>query len=108
MRLARDAGPALRCASLDSLRRLQERRALPLALEALGHRETELAALEYLGELGGPEAAEAGGTSHRKKPLLQTPPRGDPLLAGGRGPAGAAVAPGGGPRCAGAGVSGAR
>jgi putative membrane-bound dehydrogenase-like protein len=66
LRLARDADPALRAASLDSLRRLQERRALPLALEALGHRETELAALEYLGELGGSESAEAVAGSAEK------------------------------------------
>jgi putative membrane-bound dehydrogenase-like protein len=49
------ADPDLRGATLDALRQLDEPRALPSALDALGTRETQLAALRYLENLGGPE-----------------------------------------------------
>ncbi len=52
--LSRDADSLVRMASLDALRLLHEPRALPLAVAALGARETQLAALQYLEDLGGP------------------------------------------------------
>jgi HEAT repeat protein len=54
LNLAQSADGALRRASLDSLRALKEPRAVPLAAAALSHRETQLAALACLAELGGP------------------------------------------------------
>jgi putative heme-binding domain-containing protein len=53
--LARDNDPATRSASLDSLRRLREPGAVAAAVAALEHPLTQLAALEYLEEFGGPE-----------------------------------------------------
>jgi putative heme-binding domain-containing protein len=55
LNLARDAEPGLRGAALDALRLMHEPRALSLAVAALGVRETQLAALECLDDLGGPE-----------------------------------------------------
>jgi putative heme-binding domain-containing protein len=59
LKLATDVDPTLRRASLDSLRRLREPRAVPLAVAALGDRRLEIQALECLGELGSPEQASA-------------------------------------------------
>jgi putative membrane-bound dehydrogenase-like protein len=53
--LARDRDPNLRNASLDALRLLGERRVIPIAVAALGTRETQLAALRCLEGLSGPE-----------------------------------------------------
>lgn len=50
----RDADSGVRRASIESLRLLREPRGLPIALAALEDRETEMAALECIGELGGP------------------------------------------------------
>jgi putative membrane-bound dehydrogenase-like protein len=57
--LARDADAGVRRGSLDSLRLLREPRAVPLAVAALTDRETEVAALQCLAELGGPGQAKA-------------------------------------------------
>ena len=59
LRLSKDADPAVRRASLDSLRLLLEPRGIPLAVTALADRQTQTAALIYLGELGGPDQAQA-------------------------------------------------
>jgi putative membrane-bound dehydrogenase-like protein len=50
---------ALRRASLESLRLLKESRAVPLAVSALAHPETQAAALDCIADLGGPEQAKA-------------------------------------------------
>jgi putative membrane-bound dehydrogenase-like protein len=55
LKLAKDADGLVRQASLAALASLRESRALPLALSALADRETEMAALECIGVLGGPE-----------------------------------------------------
>jgi putative membrane-bound dehydrogenase-like protein len=57
LKLGADADPVMRRACLDSLRRLREPRAVPLAVVALGDRQLEIKALECLRELGGPEQA---------------------------------------------------
>jgi putative heme-binding domain-containing protein len=59
LELAASGAPALRSVALESLRLLREPRAVPLALRALLERESALAALECLGDLGGPEHAAA-------------------------------------------------
>jgi putative heme-binding domain-containing protein len=59
LKLAADGDPAVRRASLDSLRRLQEPRVVPLAVAALSDRQLEIKALECLRELGGPAQAPA-------------------------------------------------
>jgi putative membrane-bound dehydrogenase-like protein len=55
MTLARDSDPATRSASLDSLRLLGEQSAISIAVDALKHSATQLAALNYLEEFGGPK-----------------------------------------------------
>jgi putative heme-binding domain-containing protein len=57
--LARDKDLTVRSASLDSLRQLEERRVVPLAVEALADRTTQLSALACLAELGGPGQSAA-------------------------------------------------
>jgi putative membrane-bound dehydrogenase-like protein len=59
LRLAQDDEPAVRRASLESLRVLGEGSAVPLAVAALANRETQTAALTYLGEFGGPDQAQS-------------------------------------------------
>jgi len=59
LRLATDADPQLRRASLDALRQLKEPRVVPLAARALADRTTQLTALLCLAELGGPEQSAA-------------------------------------------------
>ena len=55
LELARDSEPPLRRACLVTLQQLGDDRAVELAVEALSQRDTLLAALEYLADLGGPE-----------------------------------------------------
>jgi putative membrane-bound dehydrogenase-like protein len=55
LELTRDPDAGVRRAALDSLRQLREPRALPLAIAALSDRETELSAVNCIGELGGPD-----------------------------------------------------
>src|SRR5207249_2964374 len=55
LRLARDADGNVRRSALEALRRLRERRVLPLAVASLDDPETSLKALECVGELGGVE-----------------------------------------------------
>jgi putative membrane-bound dehydrogenase-like protein len=54
-----DQEPEIRSASLAALRRLHQPRAVGAALAALEHAASELAAIEYLAEFGGPEHAGA-------------------------------------------------
>ncbi len=68
LKLVRDADPEVRRSSLDALRRLREVRALPIAVAALDDPETTLKALEFLGELGGPEQAGAVTGLARRQP----------------------------------------
>jgi putative heme-binding domain-containing protein len=71
--LVTDAEPAVARASLDALRRLGEPRALPLAVAALGNRQLELTALEYLGALGGPDQAGAVADLAKRTPSAEVP-----------------------------------
>jgi putative membrane-bound dehydrogenase-like protein len=59
LNIARDPDPGVRRACLDSLRRLREPRSVPLAVAALSDRDTQLAALACLSDLGGPAQGEA-------------------------------------------------
>jgi putative membrane-bound dehydrogenase-like protein len=52
--LTKDANAGVRCAALDALRELREPRAVPRAIACLADEETEAAALQSIGELGGP------------------------------------------------------
>jgi putative membrane-bound dehydrogenase-like protein len=73
LQLVVDADSTVRRASFDSLRLLGERRALPLAVAALGDRALELTALQCLGELGGPEQAAAVSEFARRNPSASAP-----------------------------------
>jgi len=68
---ARDPVPAVRRASLAALRQLRERRAIPLAVAALRDQETEVEALECIGELGGPEQAVAAADLAMRHPAAE-------------------------------------
>jgi putative heme-binding domain-containing protein len=59
LELLRDADLPLRSACLDSLRQLRNPQAVPAAVTELEQPATQLAALDYLAEFGGPEQAEA-------------------------------------------------
>jgi putative membrane-bound dehydrogenase-like protein len=71
MELTRDQSPEVRRASLGALGRLRDRRALPLALAALGERATALKALEYLAEVGSPEHTRPLIELARREPSLE-------------------------------------
>jgi putative heme-binding domain-containing protein len=72
--LARDSEPAVQRASLESLRRLKEPRAVPLAVAALGNPETQGAALRCLADLGGPDQVHAVAELSRRHPSTQVLP----------------------------------
>jgi putative membrane-bound dehydrogenase-like protein len=72
LQLARDPAGEVRSASLTALRQLEERRALPLAVSALGNRDTSPAALEYLATLGGPAQADAILALAQHRPAVDT------------------------------------
>ena len=59
LNLTADEDPAVRLASFESLRLLQQTRALPRAVTALNDRQVDLKALELLSELGSAEYAAA-------------------------------------------------
>jgi putative membrane-bound dehydrogenase-like protein len=71
LRRARDTDPEVRRSSLEALRRLREPRALPVALAALADRETDLAALDCLGEVGGPQHVRAVTELGRRRPSTE-------------------------------------
>lgn len=71
LKLVTDADPDVRRASFDSLRRLREPRAVPLAVAALSDRSVEMKALECLGELGGPEQARAVAEWAKQNPSTE-------------------------------------
>jgi putative membrane-bound dehydrogenase-like protein len=73
LNLLKDGEPAVRRASFDSLRRLREPRAVPLAVAALGDRQLELKALEYLREMGGPGQATAVAELAKRNPSTEVP-----------------------------------
>jgi putative heme-binding domain-containing protein len=68
LKRAGDADANVRRSSLEALRRLRERRALPVAIAALGDRETALAALALVGDVGGPEHVRAVTELGRRDP----------------------------------------
>jgi putative heme-binding domain-containing protein len=68
LKLARDSDAGVRVASLGALRRLKEPRAVSLSVAALDDRATQFAALELLGELGGPEHGVAVTALARRAP----------------------------------------
>ena len=69
LKSATDPDAAVRAASLGALRQLKDPRGVPLAVAALDDRLTQLAALEYLGEQGGPErSAAVAGLARRSPP----------------------------------------
>jgi putative membrane-bound dehydrogenase-like protein len=68
LKLAGDADAGIRRASLESLRQLRAPRAIPLALTALDDRMTQLAALDYFADLGGPGHAAAVAALARRAP----------------------------------------
>jgi putative membrane-bound dehydrogenase-like protein len=68
LKLAKDVDAGVRAASLDALRRLKEPRVVPLAVAALDDRLTQLAALECLHALGGPEQGSAVAALARRAP----------------------------------------
>src|SRR5262249_27523545 len=59
IKLGTDADADVRRSSLEALRRLREPRAVSAAVTALGDSATAVTALVCLGELGGPEHAQA-------------------------------------------------
>jgi len=59
LKRAADENASVRSASLIALRQIGEPRAVPHAIKALDDRETQLAALDCLGDLGGPEQLNA-------------------------------------------------
>lgn len=59
LQLTQDADSTVRRASLDSLRQLRDKRVVPLAVSALADRDTQLTALQCIGELGGPKQSAA-------------------------------------------------
>ncbi|MEX0642518.1 MAG: HEAT repeat domain-containing protein [Pirellulales bacterium] len=71
LNLAVDSDPLIRAASLDSLRLLKEPRAVPLAVAALGNRQTEQIALQFLRDLGDPEQASAVAELAKRNPSLE-------------------------------------
>jgi putative heme-binding domain-containing protein len=70
LNLTRDPDGPVRSAAIDSLRRLGDRRILPIAIHALTDRATEQAALECIAEFGGPEQASVL-TTFAKRALSQ-------------------------------------
>jgi putative membrane-bound dehydrogenase-like protein len=71
LKLAAHDETDVRRASLDSLRLLQEPRAVPLAVAALGDRQLELPALQCLLDLGGPEQATAVAAVAKQNPSAE-------------------------------------
>jgi hypothetical protein len=63
-----DADPAVRRASLESLRLLKAAQAVPMAVAALGDRDLELTALQFLAELAGPDQAAAVAEFAQRSP----------------------------------------
>src|SRR5262249_14007703 len=72
--LARDRDPAMRRACLDSLRRLQERRVVPLAVTMLVDPETRSEALACVAELGSPAQGRALADLAKRTPTAQVLP----------------------------------
>jgi putative membrane-bound dehydrogenase-like protein len=69
-----DADAAVRRASLDSLRLIQEKRVVPRAVEALTDAETQTAALRCIGELGNPGQAKAVFELAKRNPSAEVLP----------------------------------
>jgi len=74
LKLAKDADPLMRRASLDSLRLFKEPRAVPLAVAALDDPETQLTALAYLADLGGPGQLSAVTEVAKRNPSAEVLP----------------------------------
>src|SRR5262249_52292854 len=82
LKLARDPDAEVRRASLEALRRLGEARAVPVAVTALGDPETALKALEFLGELGGPDHLGPVTELARRYPSAEVLPAVGKVLTG--------------------------
>jgi putative heme-binding domain-containing protein len=74
LQLAQDADPGVRRASLDSLRRLREPRVVSLAVAALATPETQVAALQCISDLGGPDQAKVVVGLARQHPSAEVLP----------------------------------
>jgi putative heme-binding domain-containing protein len=74
LELVRDTDAGVRRASLDSLRAMRDPRALPLAVAALADRETQLPALAYVAESGGPAQGGAVAELARRSPTAEVLP----------------------------------
>ena len=73
--LARDGDPATRSASLNSLRLLRDPSAVAVAVAGLDDPATELAALDYVADFGGPEqvtAVMAVASTNRSVDILRS------------------------------------
>jgi putative heme-binding domain-containing protein len=68
LKLAADNDLLVRAASLEAIRLLKEPRGVPLAIAALGDRETEQIALHLLRDLGDPEQAGAVADLAKRNP----------------------------------------
>jgi putative heme-binding domain-containing protein len=71
LKLAADQDGPVRRASLAALLLIEERRAVPLAVAALGDRETEQVALQALRALGGPLQSGAVAELAKRNPSLE-------------------------------------
>ncbi len=69
--LAVEADLSVRRASLDALRTLREPRVIPLAVAALADRQTQMAALECLADLGSADEAETVIDLARRDPSVE-------------------------------------
>jgi putative membrane-bound dehydrogenase-like protein len=72
--VTRDRHPSVRRASLDSLRRLHERRVVPVAVQLLTDPETRSSALLCIAELGGPAEAAAVADLAKRSPTAEILP----------------------------------
>lgn len=68
LKLARDPDASVRRASLEALRLVGEKKALPLAVAALNDPETAEQALEFVAALGGPANAAAVADLAKRRP----------------------------------------
>lgn len=71
LKLAMDADAQVRRSSIDALRRLQETRAVPVAIAALRDPEILLEALECLGAVGGPAHVKAVTEVATRQPSVE-------------------------------------
>ena len=66
--LAQDPDARVRRESLVALHRINDKRGLPLAVSALGDADTQIAAIDLISQMGGPEQSNALVDSARRNP----------------------------------------